>query len=42
MHILSNNVRGMGGPGSNDDNDYALKGGGVSTKMLTYDMRISA
>ena len=37
VHILRNHVRGVGGgPGSLDDNDYALSGGeGVSTKMIT-------
>ena len=43
VHILRNHVRaGVGGPGSLDDNDYALRGMGVSTKMITNYMRISA
>ena len=36
-------IGGVGGQGSLDHNDYALKGGwGVSTKMITYYMNISA
>ena len=34
---------GLGGLGSLDDNDYALRRGwGVSTKMITYYMSFSA
>ena len=33
---------GVGGQGLLDDNDYALRGGGLSTKMITYYMTISA
>ena len=34
LHILRNNGRWVGGQGSLDDNDYALGGVGVITKLL--------
>ena len=39
VHMLRNDVRGSGGQGLLDDNDYALR---ISTKMITYYMNISA